>query len=97
MSSFDIIYANQQIDLITNKSAIMVDLYKQLVQQLNPSDESISELAEMYYLVTDSIQDYFEYLQKMNVPFEESYLTSWLKKDNCPDYFNNIEDLINKS
>lgn len=97
MTSFDIIYANQQIDLITSNSAIMVDLYKQLVKQPNPSEDSISELAEIYYLVTDSISNYFTYLQKMNVPFEESYLTSWLKKDNSPDYFNDIEDLINTS
>ena len=92
MPSFDLTYANEQIDSITQTSVKMFDFYKSLQDQ--PSAEDIHILTELYSSVQSAITDYYTYLKKTGVRPEESYLTKWLDEEYVRTYLDDIEHLI---
>ena len=89
--TFDIIYANERIDYITETSNTMLQLYKELMVQSIPTQEDVKSLADHHKSVTLAISDYYDYLEKTGISAEESYLTKWLDDRYFTEYIEDIE------
>ena len=90
MLNFDLDYANERIDCIKQTYKNMLDLYEQ-IKYINPSNDTMNNLDELYTSINVDISNYYKYLEKTGVPIEDSYLTSWLDINACYYYFENIE------
>ena len=89
--SFDVDYASTCIDFITQQSDRMLRLYNCLENHPSPSDEDIYELENLYEVVTRAISNYYDYLNKTDVPVQDSYLTHWMDKRDLSEHCANIE------
>jgi len=91
-SSFNIDYANERIDYITQTFKTMVDLYKQ--SKDTSSAEDIANLIVLHTSVHTEISNYYRYLRETGISAEESYLTKWILAWEYYEYSDEIEHFL---
>ena len=70
----DITYANKQLDSIQKVAEELRNLY-----YLKERDDG--KIKTSYNHLMDLIADYVDYLHKVDVPFNESYISKWVEED----------------
>lgn len=77
-------YANKQIDLIVLTADELRNLYYSKERDAN-------KIRECYETLMKQIGDYMDYLHKVNVPFNESYISNWVEEDRNVWLFDDVE------
>ena len=80
----DFVYANNQITLIQNLSDELRNLYYSKERDSN-------KIRECYQNLMNKIGDYMDYLHKVDVPFNESYIRKWVEEDRNVWLFDDVE------
>jgi hypothetical protein len=84
-------YEKNHLDFIIGSSDTMIKLFNEIRDLETPSSGDLDKLTELYASVTTAISEYYAYLEKTGIPYEESYLTHWLKKGDYDDYYDEID------
>jgi hypothetical protein len=95
IKEMNLIYANNRLDFITETTHTMVKLFKELERMPTPPRDKVEQLSKYYDDVTRAIVDYFVYLKETDTNPEDSYLSHWLKKNDCSYYYDEIEYFLN--
>ena len=93
MILFDLTYANECIDCITQMYDKMIALYMHVKDKV-PSNEDLHNLTELHRSICADISNYYKYLEETEISPEESYLTSWLDKRSFYEDIREIEYFV---
>ena len=80
----DVAYANKQLNLIEGLANELRDLYYS-------KERERDKIVTCYRKLMDGIADYMDYLHKVNVSFNESYIRKWVEEDRNVWLFDDVE------
>jgi hypothetical protein len=87
-------FANKFIDKIISDTDEMYTFYESLNESMLTNPADYDKLRAMHSRVHEQICEYYNYLEKVNVPASKSYITHWLMDDRIGDMFEDVTTFL---